>query len=205
MEASASEMVFSRDFFLSSAESSSLPQYSSLESSSSCSVFRVETISSIILITWSKPTFFPRRANSMNLSIAPPRGRRAFDRSSRARARSSSARTCTCMKLALAPGSVFLNSSRASSSLRILMVSASASSSACRTLERSSHSAVFVEQLFSSSARNFLSPARASEVSSRSFAICATETASSPASWIFSSICLVRAFTSWVFAAMSSS
>mmetsp|Transcript_55628 Transcript_55628/g.154943 ORF Transcript_55628/g.154943 Transcript_55628/m.154943 type:complete len:240 (+) Transcript_55628:910-1629(+) len=201
MEASASEMVFSRDFFLSSAESSSLPQYSSLESSSSCSVFRVETISSIILITLSKLGAPPWRDSA----IMATRG--SLEARAAPRARSAAvlvsrewAEVCS----SVGDGRVFLKSSSASSSLRILMVSARASSSSARVLHRASHSASFVAQLFFSSARNAWSSLSASEVSSLSLLICAIETASSPDFWIFSSIILMRALDSAVFAPMSS-
>merc|ERR1719499_1285680 len=65
-------------------------------------------------------------------------------------------------------GSVFLKRSSASSSFKILMVSARASNSSARTLQRSSHSVCFVEQPFSNSAKNFLSSSKAFLVSSRS-------------------------------------
>merc|ERR1719321_860946 len=59
MAVSRSAIVFSSSFFLSSAVSNCVAQYSFFSSSSTCSFFRVSTISSIILITFSKPIFLP--------------------------------------------------------------------------------------------------------------------------------------------------
>mmetsp|Transcript_24694 Transcript_24694/g.69105 ORF Transcript_24694/g.69105 Transcript_24694/m.69105 type:complete len:208 (+) Transcript_24694:842-1465(+) len=204
MLASVSAMCFSRDFFLSSEVSSSVLQYSFLLSSSSCSFFRVATISSIMAMTFSKPIFLPLSAYSIKatMELPEPALADACCKIARARDRTDAALMRISTKLALAPGSVFLNNSRASSSLRILMVSASASSSSARTLQRASHSAVFVAHPFSSSARNFSSCAFDSAVSSLSFFISAMDTASSPLLWSFVSIALVRALTSSVLAPM---
>merc|ERR1719243_225606 len=99
MAVSRSLMDRSRDFFLSSAASNSFAQYSFLASSSACSVFRVTTISSIILITVSKPIFFPWIANAMKsicgLLECAPRS------SSRARALIALDVTCTCTRKCL--------------------------------------------------------------------------------------------------------
>merc|ERR1719375_135760 len=92
----------------------------------------------------------------------------AFCRMDRARARTESRVTLICTKLL---GNVFLNNSRASSSFRILMVSARATSSSDRILQISAHSFLFVAQFLSRSARNFLSSISPSCESVRSFFI----------------------------------
>merc|ERR1740117_2069082 len=56
---------------------------------------------------------------------------------------------CTCKKLEPAPGSVFLNKSSASSSFRILIVSAKATTSWARIFFSSSWMPVFSAQIFS--------------------------------------------------------
>mmetsp|Transcript_69507 Transcript_69507/g.184485 ORF Transcript_69507/g.184485 Transcript_69507/m.184485 type:complete len:229 (-) Transcript_69507:790-1476(-) len=207
MAVSASEMSRSNPFFLSSASSNCLPQYSFLLSSSTCSRFRVATIPSIIAITFSKPIFLPLSAYSMNaiMELPPLALVAACSKMALARDRTVAALMRISRKLALLDGNVFLNSSSASSSLSSLMVSARANSSCWRTLQRASHSAVFVLQPVSSSARNFLSSARDSVVSPRSFFISAIITPSSPFFWSLSSIILVRALISSVLAATSSS
>mmetsp|Transcript_55627 Transcript_55627/g.154938 ORF Transcript_55627/g.154938 Transcript_55627/m.154938 type:complete len:203 (+) Transcript_55627:910-1518(+) len=202
MEASASEMVFSRDFFLSSAESSSLPQYSSLESSSSCSVFRVETISSIILITLSKLGAPPWRDSA----IMATRG--SLEARAAPRARSAAvlvsrewAEVCS----SVGDGRVFLKSSRESSLFRILIVSAMARSSSVRILERSSHSAFFVAQPVSRPSRKALSSESVLEVSSMSSFMATMSRASLPDFSRVASIDAERASISFVFAAARAS
>mmetsp|Transcript_75455 Transcript_75455/g.117962 ORF Transcript_75455/g.117962 Transcript_75455/m.117962 type:complete len:257 (+) Transcript_75455:796-1566(+) len=205
MVASKSEIDFSKLFLLSSAVSSSFPQYSFLLSSSVCSVLRVITISSIILITLSKPIFLPWMASAMKSRW----WRSNFAElctlriNANAFARRVVELTFTCMKLEL--GKVFLNNSKASSSLRIFIVSARAKSSSFRVLTITSHSSALVLQFFSRSARNFLSSRRAAPVSPKSFFISTISTANSPARCIFSSMAFVNAFTSFVLAEMSSS
>mmetsp|Transcript_76127 Transcript_76127/g.120219 ORF Transcript_76127/g.120219 Transcript_76127/m.120219 type:complete len:229 (-) Transcript_76127:505-1191(-) len=197
----------SRPFFLSSAWSNAFAQYSFLLSSSDCSTFKVATMSSIILITFSKPIFLPWIARAMKSkwwrsnfeSICTLRIK------ANALVRAVPELVSTCIKLAAALGSVFLNNSSASSSLSILMVSASARSSSFRVFTISAHSSDLVLQFFSRSARNFLSSTRASAVSPRSFFISTISTASSPARCVFSSMAFVNAFTSFAFAAISSS
>mmetsp|Transcript_90277 Transcript_90277/g.255294 ORF Transcript_90277/g.255294 Transcript_90277/m.255294 type:complete len:225 (-) Transcript_90277:812-1486(-) len=190
----------SSSFFWSSDLSSSVSQYSFLLSSSACSFLRFTIISSISLMTFSKPAVLPCMASSTR-SISGPR--LGAERSSRsAWARSVASPCWTCTKLDEAEGSVFLNSSSASSAFKASMVSDSATSSSARTLQRASHSAVFVAHPFSSSARNFSSCAFDSAVSSLSFFISAMDTASSPLLWSFVSIALVRALTSSVLAPM---
>mmetsp|Transcript_1695 Transcript_1695/g.4549 ORF Transcript_1695/g.4549 Transcript_1695/m.4549 type:complete len:208 (-) Transcript_1695:794-1417(-) len=207
MLASVSAMCFSRDFFLSSEVSSSVLQYSFLLSSSSCSFFRVATISSIMAMTFSKPIFLPLSAYSIKatMELPEPALADACCKIARARDRTDAALMRISTKLALAPGSVFLNNSRASSSLRILMVSASASSSSARTLQRASHSASLVAQPFFSSARYWVSSSSVSLVSSRSLASSLSITFTSPRRVISSSICAVSVFTSFVLAAIISS
>merc|ERR1711862_839411 len=112
--------------------------------------------------------------------------------------------TCNCKKLDPAAGSVFLKSSKASSSLRILMVSDSASSSSARVLQIWSHSCCLVPQLFSRSAWNFVSCSRASLVSVRSPFISTMLTETSPWRTLFSPMDAVSAATSLVFADISS-
>mmetsp|Transcript_36669 Transcript_36669/g.104353 ORF Transcript_36669/g.104353 Transcript_36669/m.104353 type:complete len:335 (+) Transcript_36669:359-1363(+) len=123
----------------------------------------------------------------------------------RACARWEAAVTRSCTKLAPWPGRVFLKRSKASSSLRTLMVSAKATSSSARVLERSSHSCVFVPQLLSSSCKNFLSSEYVAEVSERSSFSCTMATPSSPICVVFTSTVAVRAATSFVFAEVRAS
>mmetsp|Transcript_61867 Transcript_61867/g.191706 ORF Transcript_61867/g.191706 Transcript_61867/m.191706 type:complete len:243 (+) Transcript_61867:995-1723(+) len=201
-----SDNVRSSSFFLSSDRSNSDMQYSFLWSSSNCSVFRVATMPSIIPMTFSKPIFLPRSARRIrSMRTWSGRADRAWRRVSMALARSSDLLSWTCTKLVAGLGRVFLNRSKASSSFKTLIVSASATSSAALVFTRSSHSAVFVEQLFSKFAANSLSARSASSVSPRSFFICATQT---PSSLIFSrevSILAVSTVTSFFLAAESSS
>mmetsp|Transcript_1590 Transcript_1590/g.5014 ORF Transcript_1590/g.5014 Transcript_1590/m.5014 type:complete len:242 (-) Transcript_1590:677-1402(-) len=211
MADSSSETVRSRAFFLSSARSNCVPQYSFLCSSSTCSFLSASTISSIIEMTFSKPpcwrAFLPLSANTnrSNSVLCWCLGDfRAVRRAAMAFERRADAVNSTCTKLAEL-GSVFLNSSSASSSLRTLIVSASATSSSALVLERSSHSLSFLSQLASRFARNFLSSARVSSVSERSSFFCTSPTLTSPICSDFVSIDCVRATSSLVLAAVSSS
>mmetsp|Transcript_21012 Transcript_21012/g.68053 ORF Transcript_21012/g.68053 Transcript_21012/m.68053 type:complete len:259 (-) Transcript_21012:153-929(-) len=212
MAASVSEMVRSRPFFLSSAESNCAAQNCCLWSSSSCSCLSMTTMSSHILMTWSKP---PCERAFLPVSVSAKRSRRgrlstlACWRMERIMAR---ARVCwevaltrTCIRLAAELGSVCLNRSRASSSFSTLMVSARATSSSARVFMRSSRSCVLVEQLFSSSARNFLSWMRADSVSVRSFFISTMATPSSPIWPVLASTVADRAATSFFLAAIRAS
>mmetsp|Transcript_29759 Transcript_29759/g.74799 ORF Transcript_29759/g.74799 Transcript_29759/m.74799 type:complete len:203 (-) Transcript_29759:1009-1617(-) len=153
---SKSSTLCPKPFFLSSASSNALAQYSFLLSSSTCSFCKVATRLSIILMTLSSPTFWPcnamaRKPNSGCLLSMP-----AWFTASRSNARACSrwrrAADLTWTKLADALGNVCLNKSSASSSLRSLMVSAIASNSSLRVFSRSAHSSSFVLQLFSKSA-----------------------------------------------------
>mmetsp|Transcript_55652 Transcript_55652/g.165486 ORF Transcript_55652/g.165486 Transcript_55652/m.165486 type:complete len:234 (+) Transcript_55652:832-1533(+) len=211
MACSESETARSMPFFLSSARSSWVVQYSFLWMSSSCSFFRTATMLSIILMTLSKPPrfkdFLPasvRAIRSMPVRSMWPAAVRATRMAVIAWVRKAVALVRTCTKLALALGRVFLNSSSASSSLRTLMVSASATSSSARTFLRSSHSAVFVLQLSSRLPRNSWSLASAAWVSDRSSFICTICTPNSPMATVFVSMEAVSALTSFVFAAISS-
>mmetsp|Transcript_11794 Transcript_11794/g.35290 ORF Transcript_11794/g.35290 Transcript_11794/m.35290 type:complete len:254 (-) Transcript_11794:780-1541(-) len=207
MLVSLSEIARDRDFFLSSARSNCSRQYSFLWSSLACSAFRVAIISSTMAMTFSKPIFLPRRANAMRSrwTRRGPLVLRAFSNSARARARTVAAVVRTSTKLAAALGRVFLKSSRASSSLRSLMVSANARSSSPRVFSLISHSFFFFAQLSSRLARNSLSAISASSVSPRSPCICTTETPSSPTRSIFVSMAAESTLISFFFAAISSS
>mmetsp|Transcript_9127 Transcript_9127/g.24603 ORF Transcript_9127/g.24603 Transcript_9127/m.24603 type:complete len:200 (-) Transcript_9127:900-1499(-) len=151
MAFSKSEMSRSSSFFLSSEASISFSQYSFFSSSSTCSLPRSVTISSTISSTLSKLTFLPRRAKeikSKRLSWLP---RSAF----MAKWRTSLSRWDTCKSEGL--GRVFPKISSASSSFRILMVSAIAKVSSARVFFTTSNSSVLVAQFLSKSAKNFLS------------------------------------------------
>mmetsp|Transcript_95725 Transcript_95725/g.189757 ORF Transcript_95725/g.189757 Transcript_95725/m.189757 type:complete len:435 (-) Transcript_95725:252-1556(-) len=196
-----SSTLRSKDFCLSSVASNSDSQYTFFSSSAFCSSARIATISSIIPITLSNvPPDLPCNARAMKsrrgsgiLLFALAACKTAIARRFRFWALS-----LVCRKEAL--GSVFLNKSRASSSLRILMVSAIASNSSARVLVLSAHSASFVEQPFASSAKNFLSSARAFAVSSISSFIsvisrptCATRSNFDSMAAVFASSSLVLA------------
>mmetsp|Transcript_36321 Transcript_36321/g.82617 ORF Transcript_36321/g.82617 Transcript_36321/m.82617 type:complete len:253 (+) Transcript_36321:350-1108(+) len=206
MAVSESAMARSRPFFLSSDSSNCTPQYSFLWSSSDCSVLRLATISSIMVITFSKPIFLPRNAKRIRSkrvrSCWAPRASRSIVV---ALVRNRDAPSWTCTRLTAGLGRVFLNSSRASSSLSTLMVSARAASSSALVFTRSSHSAVLVAQLFSKLALNSLSAIRASSVSPRSFFICAMDTPNSPDLCKELSIFAISTWTSFFLAAISSS
>mmetsp|Transcript_23525 Transcript_23525/g.65138 ORF Transcript_23525/g.65138 Transcript_23525/m.65138 type:complete len:205 (+) Transcript_23525:71-685(+) len=128
----------------------------------------------------------------------------ALRTASNARARSEATLACTCTKLA-APGSVCLKSSRASSSLSTLMVSARVTNSSALVFERSSHSAAFVAQLLSRPAKNFLSSARVASVSARSSFMRTRATPVSPICVVFDSIDEVRAAVSFDLACINAS
>mmetsp|Transcript_98234 Transcript_98234/g.277788 ORF Transcript_98234/g.277788 Transcript_98234/m.277788 type:complete len:254 (-) Transcript_98234:783-1544(-) len=207
MAASESEMARSMLFFVSSEESNSATQYAFLPLSSFCSFFRMPTISSIMLTTFSKPATLPRKASAMKSSW----GRASFDdlrarcTAASARARTEAAVTRTWIKMAAALGRVFLKTSRASSSFRILIVSASAASSSLRSLTTASHSDVFVPQFLVRSAMRFLSSSNVASVSESSSFKVAIATASSPARAIFFSTEAPSAATSFFLAAISPS
>mmetsp|Transcript_23288 Transcript_23288/g.45236 ORF Transcript_23288/g.45236 Transcript_23288/m.45236 type:complete len:253 (+) Transcript_23288:277-1035(+) len=204
MAISKSETARSKPFFLSSAWSNAVPQYSFLASSSACSTFRVVIMSSIILITFSKPIFLPFSA-SINISsfgfFSPLDLSTLFNKDKAAR-RESFKLNCTCIRLA-ALGNVFLKSSKASSSFRTLMVSASAASSSARVFTMTSHSFFFVSQFLPKFAINSLSAMRASSVSPRSFFIWAISTPKAPTLSNLVSICFVNAATSFFFFAIN--
>mmetsp|Transcript_12389 Transcript_12389/g.24981 ORF Transcript_12389/g.24981 Transcript_12389/m.24981 type:complete len:301 (-) Transcript_12389:394-1296(-) len=206
--ASKSETLRSNSFFLSSLVSRVFSQYSFFESSSACSCFKVATMPSIMARTFSKPIFLPRRARKMASSFGRLDGNSVFKlaaRAARALARKLAAPTWTCMKLALALGNVALKSSRASSSLSTLIVSAKATSSSARNLLRSSHSFAFLSQSSFKLDENCLSASSASLVSPKSFFICAMDTPSSPILAVLVSMASDRKAFSFFLAAMSSS
>jgi hypothetical protein len=95
--------------------------------------------------------------------------------------------------LALADTIKILNDDDALELFKILMVSANAKSSSVRVLQRASHSPCLVAQPFSSSARNCLSSASVSLVSSKSSFISESLTPSLPRRASFSSISFVNA------------
>mmetsp|Transcript_103010 Transcript_103010/g.296654 ORF Transcript_103010/g.296654 Transcript_103010/m.296654 type:complete len:231 (-) Transcript_103010:293-985(-) len=199
----------SKAFRLSSASSNCLLQYSRLLSSSTCSFFNSAIMLSTILMTLSK---LPLLRCPSSESIKRSRPGRPWAAALACAARRIAAAfailaaelTRNCTKLALALAKVCLNKSRASSSLSALIVSERATSSSDRILLRSSHSAVFVAQFFSSWARNFSSAAREFWVSSRSSFICTISTPSSPMDFECASMAWVSASTSLFLAAMSS-
>mmetsp|Transcript_30451 Transcript_30451/g.87850 ORF Transcript_30451/g.87850 Transcript_30451/m.87850 type:complete len:369 (+) Transcript_30451:521-1627(+) len=206
---SKSEIDRSNVFFLSSATSNSLPQYSFLLSSSTCSVFSVATSSSTSLMTFSNPPFCPCKAKLMKSRRSRPTPARAreaaFIKTCRACSLMAALVTWTCMKLALELGKVLLNNSSASSSLRILIVSAKATISCARIFCSSSCTAFLEPQFFSRSARNFLSSSRPSATSSRSFFMAAMETPNSAILSSFSSMDLDSAAISFFLDAISPS
>mmetsp|Transcript_4652 Transcript_4652/g.10529 ORF Transcript_4652/g.10529 Transcript_4652/m.10529 type:complete len:265 (+) Transcript_4652:35-829(+) len=206
--ASACATLRSWPFLASSVTSSSLPQYSFLLSSSTCSFLSKSTIPSIILTTFSKPPFLPLRAKAKRSR----RGRKerstpraALWTAAKARARTAAVLPWICMKLAVGLGSVDLKRSRASSSLRTLIVSANAASSSLRVFMCSSCSVALVMQPVFNSARNFLSSSKAASVSLSSSLSATISTANSPIFLVFASMAAMRADTSLVLAAMSSS
>mmetsp|Transcript_36325 Transcript_36325/g.82623 ORF Transcript_36325/g.82623 Transcript_36325/m.82623 type:complete len:205 (+) Transcript_36325:624-1238(+) len=176
-----SDAARSSSFLVSSFLSNSASQYAFFWWSLACSSPSMETMSSIILMTFSKLTFFPRRAStrkSTRGSADLPWARLPAVSACNACCRTSLPLALVCNNEGL--GKVFLKSSSASSSFRTLIVPARATSSSARVFLRSSHSAVFVSQLFSRPARNFLSSARAASVSERSSFMVTIATPNSP-------------------------
>mmetsp|Transcript_99460 Transcript_99460/g.319161 ORF Transcript_99460/g.319161 Transcript_99460/m.319161 type:complete len:271 (+) Transcript_99460:77-889(+) len=213
MAISASETVRSKPFFLSSAVSIWPLQYSFFWASSWCSRLRIETMLSINLSTLSKPplpaAFLPEMA-----IIKRSRAERSFAPAwrlkpwmiFRAWSRILAAPVAVCRKLALlALGIVCLKRSRASSSLSTLMVSAKATCSSARVLERTSHSFCLESQPVSNSLKNSWSASKAAWVSERSSFICTMLMPNSPICLVLVSMEAVRADTSLFFAAIISS
>mmetsp|Transcript_98424 Transcript_98424/g.195187 ORF Transcript_98424/g.195187 Transcript_98424/m.195187 type:complete len:267 (+) Transcript_98424:682-1482(+) len=209
MAVSESFRAWSVSFFLSSYLSSELVQYAFLASSSTCSFLRFATMASVMAIILSRPIFFPVSANAIR-SISGRCGKSLWCVAARctlARARALRAAVVSviCMKLASAPGSVFLNKSSASSLLRSLIVSARATSSSCRVFWISAHSLFFFPHPSPSSSRNLLSSPNDCCVSSRSFSLLAILRASMPRRPCCFSICAWSVSDSLVFAAISAS
>mmetsp|Transcript_1965 Transcript_1965/g.5245 ORF Transcript_1965/g.5245 Transcript_1965/m.5245 type:complete len:274 (+) Transcript_1965:740-1561(+) len=203
---SVSDAACPSSLILSSVESIVISQYSFFSESSVCSFFNELTIASIMLMTFSKPTFLPRRASTKKFSrVCFGFAARAFCKRLRARDLTAAPLTSTCSKLALGAASVFLNNSKASSSFNTFTVSVSATSSSLRIFTRASYSAVFVEQPAFRSASIFLSSSRLPAMSSKSAFICTTDMPSSPTRASFCSMARVRASISFVFAAISAS
>mmetsp|Transcript_107924 Transcript_107924/g.281744 ORF Transcript_107924/g.281744 Transcript_107924/m.281744 type:complete len:243 (+) Transcript_107924:371-1099(+) len=190
-------------FLSSSAVSNSFSQYDFLPSSASCSCASRLTISSIIFSTLSKP--FAPPCSAISISVTRPSPLLAVRSALSALLRTSLLLTCSWSSEGPALGNVFVNKSSASSSFRILMVSAMASSSSVRILVRSSCSCFFVAQPLLSSARKALSSARVLAVSSLSSFMLAISRPSSPEASSFCSIAVVSASISAVLAAISAS
>mmetsp|Transcript_93044 Transcript_93044/g.240881 ORF Transcript_93044/g.240881 Transcript_93044/m.240881 type:complete len:296 (-) Transcript_93044:451-1338(-) len=197
-------MSKSNSFFLSSASSSLASQKAFLSSSVPCSFPSSATISSIMLSTLSKLTFFPRRAKATRSKrVSWPCPRWAARRTLKACCRTSLPRIFICSNDGL--GSVFLNKSKASSSFRSLMVSAIANNSSARVFCTTSNSSFFVAQFFSKSARNFLSSSYEAEVSSKSSRKVSISTPTFPRRAVFPSMDLEFAAISFSLAATSCS
>mmetsp|Transcript_13332 Transcript_13332/g.34331 ORF Transcript_13332/g.34331 Transcript_13332/m.34331 type:complete len:293 (-) Transcript_13332:1760-2638(-) len=205
MSFARSEILWSRLLPLSSVLSSSASQYAFLASSSVCSLPRSATMSSIILRTLSKLTFLPLSASAMRSSwwFLPPAARLAALMAFNACFFTSLEATLVWIKDGL--GSVFLNRSNESSSLRILTVSAMASSSSARVFLTKPYSSSLVLQLASRSAINFWSPRSVIWVSSRSSFSVTISTPVLPRRTVFSSMALELAPISLVFAAAMAS
>mmetsp|Transcript_33688 Transcript_33688/g.88241 ORF Transcript_33688/g.88241 Transcript_33688/m.88241 type:complete len:222 (+) Transcript_33688:263-928(+) len=181
-------------------------QYSFLLSSSACSSARSFTMLSIIEMIFAKLKSRPCRAMVRKSSCALSVGAlpaRDLSTSARARFRSAMPLASICTKLG--DGRVFLNSSRASSSDKILMVSWMATSSSARSFLRSSHSPVFESQSFWICSANLRSSARLPCVAWRSCFMLTTPTCSSPMREVFDSISAVRTLTCFDLAVVSSS
>mmetsp|Transcript_5104 Transcript_5104/g.11309 ORF Transcript_5104/g.11309 Transcript_5104/m.11309 type:complete len:301 (-) Transcript_5104:645-1547(-) len=205
MEAPRSLRFCSKALILSSVVSNWPSQYSFLCESSACSCASTAMSSSINVNTFSKLTLRPDKAMVMS-SKAPllpfcARMARLFSIAAALRVCAWLSET-VCSRLGL--GRVFLKSSNASSSLRILMVSEMATNSSLRVLVASSHSAVLVSQFLLRSARNFWFSANASEVSSMSLPMLTISTPSSPMRVVLPSMALVAAAISFSLAATSS-
>mmetsp|Transcript_98088 Transcript_98088/g.259057 ORF Transcript_98088/g.259057 Transcript_98088/m.259057 type:complete len:235 (+) Transcript_98088:680-1384(+) len=212
MEASSSAILRSKAFFESSVWSNSSSQYSFLLWSSNCSFLRISTISLHITMTLSKApwvsAFFPLKARAI-MSRAGLNFLSAFLCIERimpkASARWDKAVTRSCTKLVPVLGNAFLKRSKASSSLRTLMVSAKATSSSARVFWRNSHSCVLVLHDDSSSALSFWFSMRAASVSDKSFFISTMDTPSSPICAVFSSMVFDSAAISFFLATISAS
>mmetsp|Transcript_50329 Transcript_50329/g.109355 ORF Transcript_50329/g.109355 Transcript_50329/m.109355 type:complete len:214 (-) Transcript_50329:376-1017(-) len=158
-------------------------------------------MSSIIFSTLSKLTFLPLRAREM-------RSRRVSWCLEAERARRAIFFTCWDVTLVWsreAEGSVFLKTSRASSSLRILIVSERATSSSPRVVFTTAYSSSLVLQSDARFARNFWSSMRDASVSVRSSFMCTISTLSSPERAVFFSMDWPRELISLDLAAESSS
>mmetsp|Transcript_99556 Transcript_99556/g.319539 ORF Transcript_99556/g.319539 Transcript_99556/m.319539 type:complete len:412 (-) Transcript_99556:2-1237(-) len=156
---------------------------------------------SIMPTTLSKLTFFPRIAKEMrsrrkSCFLPPFSARRAW-------CNTSLLEYCTWMKLDA--GMAFLNKSRASSSLRTLMVSARAMSSSARVFTISSHSPPRAPQSVSKVCRKAASSLRVFLESSRSSAAPTSSMPTSPRRAVFVSTADLRAAISFSLASMRAS
>mmetsp|Transcript_72895 Transcript_72895/g.193624 ORF Transcript_72895/g.193624 Transcript_72895/m.193624 type:complete len:228 (-) Transcript_72895:765-1448(-) len=202
MAFSKSEAAKSSCFLLSSFLSISASQYAFFWSSLDCSLPSKATMSSIMASTLSKPTVLPRRASarkSKRGSWSPPPSCVLALRACNARCLTSLPLALVCNSEGL--GNVFLKSSKASSSFRILIVSARANNSSVRVFCTASHSSFFFAQLLSRSAKNFLSSPRDLVVSSKSSFKVSILTPVCPWRPSFASIACVLLLTSFCLAA----
>mmetsp|Transcript_18589 Transcript_18589/g.48909 ORF Transcript_18589/g.48909 Transcript_18589/m.48909 type:complete len:411 (+) Transcript_18589:1121-2353(+) len=156
---------------------------------------------SIMPRTLSKLTFFPRIAKEMrsrrkSCALPPFRARRAW-------CNTSLLEYCTWMKLDA--GMAFLNKSKASSSLRTLMVSARAMSSSALVFTISSHSPPRLPQSVSKVCRKAASSLRVFLESSRSSAAPTSSMPTSPRRAVFVSTADLRAAISFSLASMRAS
>mmetsp|Transcript_24982 Transcript_24982/g.54906 ORF Transcript_24982/g.54906 Transcript_24982/m.54906 type:complete len:211 (-) Transcript_24982:832-1464(-) len=158
------DKVCFRVFTLSSPLSNSALQYSRLESSSSCSFFKASFISSTILITFSKPFFLFAKVRLIKSRCGFPAAASILFNTANALERTCLSDTATCRRL----GNVFLNRSRASSSLRILIVSEIANNSSDRVCLISWYSLTLSSQSCPNCARYPSSAAKDFSVSSLS-------------------------------------
>mmetsp|Transcript_76940 Transcript_76940/g.193514 ORF Transcript_76940/g.193514 Transcript_76940/m.193514 type:complete len:205 (-) Transcript_76940:943-1557(-) len=145
-------------FFFAFAVANCVPQYSFLRSSAFCSSFNVATSCLTNFTTLSRPTFRPLKASEMKSRRSAPWPGRTFERTwftaPLTSARIDSVVVWSCKKLAPPLGNVVLNNSNESSSLRILIVSANATTSFARISFSSSWAACLEAQFFFKAAAN---------------------------------------------------
>mmetsp|Transcript_19773 Transcript_19773/g.57361 ORF Transcript_19773/g.57361 Transcript_19773/m.57361 type:complete len:356 (+) Transcript_19773:187-1254(+) len=192
-----------RAFFSSSALSSSAAQNAFLSSSAACSLPSRATISSIMWETLSKDPLRPLSAMATRASLGSTWLALAGCSAARARPLSSPEETSICSRLEL--GRAFLKRSRASSSLSMRMAAATAASSWDLIWDRFSHSDFRFKHDDVTSAKNFLSCASDSLVSSRSALVDAISTPTSPSRRSFASMATVLAAICFCLAAPSAS
>mmetsp|Transcript_22545 Transcript_22545/g.54766 ORF Transcript_22545/g.54766 Transcript_22545/m.54766 type:complete len:314 (+) Transcript_22545:656-1597(+) len=165
-------------------------QWSFFSNSSACSVLRLAIISSIAFLTFSRPWIFrdtdrPSRAREPDFCAAAFSIAEALD----TRTRSWTFREVVCSTCTNWPEE--LNSSRASSLVRMPMVSATACSSSLRSFTLASYSLSAFVHVSSKSARNFSSASSVAWVSSRSLSAFSRSTLVSASAVVLSLILLV--------------